>query len=167
MRPRVFMCIVLLGACAAKPGPPASAGELIKRGLAAVTARDAVAFAALMPTLDQVLAACPDEPKLREMFKDSADYVAKRNERVAGQLATCADIDWARAVQQSVIGGGPTADKTVGNCPGMARLKDVEATYELDGKRFLLKINDPARFGDTYLFTDVAWCEKARSSDSN
>jgi hypothetical protein len=142
------LALPALSARAGDVGPrpterPSSAAQLVERGLAALAAGKADGYLALLPTVDDMKRYCPGE-----LTKDgrTIERLNKELERMHAQVrkevAAChALFDWNRAKRVSLEAGDRR--KKVANCDAVEELEDPRAVYEIDGKRFVVLLDDP------------------------
>lgn len=138
----------------AAPARPQSEDDLVERALAAIAANDGDAYLALIHTVDEIAAQCPKMPR-RQAERERARAEAK----VRRGVASCHfRVDWARARRVAVQGGG--ARKAVPTCkPALQTLDDIVLTYEIDGHRWQVHLDDPFVIEGRGLgFTDAPRC---------
>lgn len=132
---------------AAPPARPATEDALVERALGALRANDAAAYLALIHTPAEVAGYCPDMSRKRVERE-----LTRLQPQVRRGVAGCHfRLDWTRARRVAIRGGD--GRKAVRGCrQGLQTLRDVVLTYEVDGRRWEVRLADPfvldgARFG--------------------
>jgi hypothetical protein len=147
-----------LGVAREEPKPaalPTSVAELAERGLAAVRAGNPNEYMALFVTA--VADRCPE---LRQHLK--LERVQEARDFVRERLVECSqEIDWPNAhVVERII---PTNERPMDFCGNAAyKIDDIYFYVEVGGERISIKLDDPMRIGDAYVFADDPKCRKQR-----
>lgn len=159
MRLPLFCTIIatssLTAACGGASGPK-TAQELGDRVLAALVAKDWNAMSTLYVTPDVIKSACAEMPaeKLTGMEKEFAEEKVEAEEK----FKKCLEIDWTGAKITGVTGG--EAGKPVEGCGDkVTQTKDVELAVEVGGKKYEVKVNDPALVSGGFALVEGIRCK--------
>jgi hypothetical protein len=132
---------------------PTSYAELAERGFAAIRGGNVDKLMALFVTA--VADRCPElrQHAGLERMQEARDIVGKR-------IAECSEIiDWPHAllVERKIS----TNERSLNFCDNSAYgIDDIYFYVEVGDERFAIKLDDPMRIGDAYVFADDPKCRR-------
>lgn len=127
--------------------PPSSLDGLIDAALGALGSGDEAAYAALMPTPDEVFAACPGSRSGLAKLGVGEDTLRRELDRprrvLAERLAECArKLPPGRAARVAAEGGA-VGPKDHPGCPGLRPLADITVTLSWSDRRVRVELDNP------------------------
>ncbi len=159
MRLPLFCSIIatssLTAACGGGASGPKTTQELGDRVVAALVAKDWNAMMTLYVTADTLKSSCSDMgDKLAEFV---VDMMAEKVD-AEQDFKKCLEIDWTGAKITGVTGG--EAGKPAEGCGDkIVQAKDVELAVEVGGKKYQVKVNDPALIGGGFSLVEGIRCK--------
>lgn len=125
------------------PARPASVDALIETATAAIVEKDVETFMALIPNVKEMGQYCPKMVGDNQKRQQMEAYFARFRKKIGEAIEDChKTFDLKKAKRVRVEGGEKSTDPLT-DCIGLFEVKDIKIYYELDGKHYRLKLDDP------------------------
>jgi hypothetical protein len=162
---RTFFALALLALSASAyaqekaPSPrPATVDALVETATKAIIHRDVEVFMTLIPNVKEMAQHCPtmvNDSRKREQMQRYYDTFRQKLGQAMDECHKTVDLSKAKRVRTE---GGEKDDSPLEGCVSLFKVEDINVYFELDGKRYRLKLDDPFASKGGYGLLDDPRC---------